>query len=63
MAQFEILPTQIRSLALQILGVANNATVVMTPAIKSFFENVGVSIIITFVMVCVLMILIIMNIP
>jgi len=63
MAQFEMLPTQIRSLALQILGVANNTAVVMTPAIKSFFENVGVSIIITFVMACLLMILIIMNIP
>ena len=63
MAQFEILPTQIRSLALLIFGIATSSTVMMTPSIKSFFENMGVSIIITFVMVCVLMILIIMNIP
>jgi len=55
-------PTQIRSIALQILGIANNTTAVITPSIKSFFESVGVSIITTFVAACFLVMLFTMQI-
>ena len=55
-------PTQIMSIALQILGIASGSVEVITPSMKSFFDSVGVSIITTFTVACFLVILFTMQI-
>jgi len=56
-------PTQIRSLALQITAVASYTAVVITPPIQELCDIMDISIIFTFSLACLLMILFTIKIP
>jgi hypothetical protein len=57
MIQFEMFPTQVRSLALQFTSSIFTLAIVITPYVQSFFKAKGYSIIITFTVSCVMVIL------
>lgn len=56
-------PTQIRSLAMQFTSSICTVAVIMTPPIQTFFKAKGVSIIITFSISCLLIILATIKMP
>lgn len=63
MAQFEMFPTQIRSLALQFTSSICTVAIIMAPHVQSFFKAQGFSIIITFSISCILIILVLIKMP
>jgi hypothetical protein len=63
MAQFEMFPTQIRSLAIQFTSSICTVAIIMAPYIQSFFKAQGFSIFITFTVSCIMIILAAIKMP
>jgi hypothetical protein len=57
MAQYEMFPTQIRSIALQVTVGFCTLAIVISPIIQKFFEANGISMIVTFGVCCFLIII------
>lgn len=61
--QFELFPTQIRVIAIQFIGVTGAISLIISPILQKIFENIGISIIATFLLANILMIITIMGLP
>jgi hypothetical protein len=61
--QYELFPTQIRVIAIQFIALTGASAVIISPVLQKWFENIGVSIIVTFWSANILMIFITMGLP
>lgn len=56
-------PTQIRVIAIQFIGLTGATALITGPILQKFFENIGISIIATFWLANILIIITTMGIP
>jgi hypothetical protein len=63
MIQFEVFPSQIRAMGLQTTAIASYTVIVMVPFIMELSTKLGISIIFTFALSCILVVVCTMKMP